>query len=86
MKAATFLSAPPLPSQAGAASVDLLVDGPRHFVSRTSTGRFFALLECLGVSTDTMVHDLLLSPSPEPTLALAPEPEPELEPEPEPEP
>ena len=73
VKAATLLSAPPLPSQAGAASVDLLVDGPRHFVSRTSTGHFFALLELLGVSTDTMVRDLHLSLSPEPE----PEPEPE---------
>ena len=44
--------------EAGAASIDLLVDGPRHFVSRTSTGRFFSLLELLGVNTDTMVHDL----------------------------
>ena len=44
--------------EAGAASIDLLVDGPRHFVSRTATGRFFSLLELLGVNTDTMVHDL----------------------------
>ena len=44
--------------EAGAASIDMLVDGPRHFVSRTSTGRFFSLLELLGVNTDTMVHDL----------------------------
>lgn len=44
--------------EAGAASIDLIVDGPRHFVSRTATGRFFSLLELLGVNTDTMVHDL----------------------------
>ena len=44
--------------EAGAATIELLVDGPRHFVSRTATGRFFSLLELLGVNTDTMVHDL----------------------------
>ena len=44
--------------EAGAASIDLLVDGPRHFVSRATMARIFSLFPLLGLSTDSMIHDL----------------------------
>ena len=44
--------------RAGAKSVDLLVDGPRHFVRRSTMGRVFGLFPYFGLSTESMVHEL----------------------------
>lgn len=44
--------------EAGAASVDLLVDAPRHYVRRSSMARIFHLLPYVGLSTEGMVHEL----------------------------
>jgi cation diffusion facilitator CzcD-associated flavoprotein CzcO len=44
--------------EAGAASIDLLVDAPRHFVRRSTMGRVFRLFPYLGLSTESMVHEL----------------------------
>ncbi|KOO22041.1 monooxygenase [Chrysochromulina tobinii] len=42
----------------GAKSIDILVDGPRHFVRRSTMGQIFRLFPYLSLSTESMVHDL----------------------------
>ncbi len=42
----------------GAQAIDILVDGPRHFVRRSTMGRIFGLFPYLGLSTEGMVHEL----------------------------
>lgn len=42
----------------GAKSIDILVDGPRHFVRRSTMGQIFRLFPYVSLSTESMVHDL----------------------------